>query len=392
MAALDSSRVYIDVTRLVQRLRKGRIPTGVDRVCLAYVTHYQSLARAMMFLHGMAVGFSPTASKTLFDWLQDPSSISRKALTGKILQKLRKIPFHRIPSRSWVWNMGHSGLHSPSYAAWLKRKKIRLLVMVHDLIPITHPQFCQPQATQQHHQRMQVILGQSTGIVCNSTHTAQELQDYAQSIHHSMPPMAVLPLGVTPVATAATTLRPTGGKDPYFVILGTLEPRKNHLFLLHLWQQMIKEWPEGTVPQLYIFGQIGWMCEDVLKELTTNPILQEYVHFFPDASDALVQDTLQGAQALLFASHTEGYGLPLLEALAMGVPVLANPLPVFREIAQDVPEYLDIADMDAWLDGIRDFSDSRHPRRILQLDRIRSFVVPTWQNHFEQLHNFMSSL
>ncbi len=392
MTALDS-HVYLDVTRLVQRLRKGRIPTGVDRVCLAYVQQYQSSARAMIFLHGVAVGLSSSASKKLFDWLLEPSIRIGKWPTRHILQELWRTPFHRIPSQSWVWNVGHSGLHRPSYAAWLKRKKIRLLVMVHDLIPITHPQFCQAQATLQHHQRLQVILGQSNGIICNSAHTAQELQDYAQSIHHPMPPMAVLPLGVTKAARVTTSLPPSNGtRKPYFVVLGTLEPRKNHLFLLHLWQQMIQEWPAGTVPNLYIFGQIGWMCDEVLEELTANPILQNYVHFSPDASDSQVQSSLQGARALLFASHTEGYGLPLLEALAMEVPVLANPLPVFREIAQDVPEYLDIANPKAWLDGIRDFSDSLHPRRLAQLERIRHFSAPSWQNHFAELDNFLSRL
>ncbi|MBU2793045.1 glycosyltransferase family 4 protein, partial [Acidithiobacillus thiooxidans] len=187
MADLGEAPVYIDITRLVHRMRKGRIPTGVDRVCLAYVGHFHGRAQAMMIHNGVAVALSVITSMTLFDTLQAWAHGQRHGSLAKTVGHMLKLPIRPVKSGSWVLNMGHSGLDRPSYLAWLRRKKMRLLVMAHDLIPVTHPHFCQLDATQRHGKRLQVILGQSAGIVSNSQHTAEALRDYAENIKMSIP-------------------------------------------------------------------------------------------------------------------------------------------------------------------------------------------------------------
>ncbi|MBE7565893.1 glycosyltransferase family 4 protein [Acidithiobacillus thiooxidans] len=391
MADLGEAPVYIDITRLVHRMRKGRIPTGVDRVCLAYVGHFHGRAQAMMIHNGVAVALSVITSMTLFDTLQAWAHGQRHGSLAKTVGHMLKLPIRPVKSGSWVLNMGHSGLDRPSYLAWLRRKKMRLLVMAHDLIPVTHPHFCQSDATQRHGKRLQVILGQSAGIVSNSQHTAEALRDYAENIKMSIPPMAVIPLG-THLKHGPLNSPEVAPARPYFVTVGTLEPRKNHAFLLYLWQRMMAEWRWNHIPQLRIIGQVGWMCGDVLYELQHNERLKEHVEFLPHCSDAEVLAHLRGAQALLFPSHAEGFGLPLLEALESGVPVLANPLPVFAEIAGNIPEYLDTDDEAVWLQAIRDFSECDHERRQQQLQRIKGFVAPTWPEHFEKFEKFVSLL
>ncbi len=398
MADLTDAPVYIDVTRLVHRMRKGRIPTGVDRVCLAYIEHFYTRAQAMMIEGGVAVALSGTASMALFDWLLgwargqgQPHSSLRN-----MVRHLLKLPIRPVAAGSWVLNMGHSGLDRPRYLAWLRRKNIRLLIMAHDLIPVTHPQFCQIDATERHGKRLQVILGQSAGIVSNSRHTAEALQTYAKSVQMSVPPLAVIPLGVHAVhdLTAVKAGSVHNGIDtrPYFVVLGTLEPRKNHAFLLYLWQRMLAEWRWAHIPRLLVIGQIGWMCGGVVHELSFNEKLKAHVEFLPHCSDAEVQAYLRGAQALLFPSHAEGFGLPLLEALGAGVPVLASPLPVFAEIAGNIPDYLDMDDEDLWLQALRDFSETGHNRRQQQLERMRGFSAPSWSEHFKKFEEFVSRL
>lgn len=391
MADLNDSAVYVDVTRLVHRMRKGRIPTGVDRVCLAYLEHFYGRAQAMLIESGVAVALSATSSLLLFDWLLGWSEGRQHGSLAKTARHVLKLPFRPVSSGSWVLNMGHSGLDRPSYLGWLRRKKIRLLVMAHDLIPVTHPQFCQPDATDRHGRRLQVILGQSAGIISNSRHTAEALQDYANKVQMAIPPLAVIPLGYHRVRlTPAQPLQIPS--QPYFVVLGTLEPRKNHAFLLYLWQRMILEWRWAHIPRLLIIGQVGWMCGDLLHELQFNEKLKAHVEFLPDCSDAEVQAYLQGARALLFPSHAEGFGLPLLEALAAGVPVLASPLPVFMEIAGNIPDYLDTDDEEVWLQAIRDFSDREDARRQQQIQRMRDFAAPGWPEHFQKFEAFVSRL
>jgi glycosyltransferase involved in cell wall biosynthesis len=99
---------------------------------------------------------------------------------------------------------------------------------------------------------------------------------------------------------------------------------------------------------------------------------------------------LRHAQALLFPSFTEGYGLPLVEALNLGVPVLASDLPVFREIADDIPEYLDPLDAIGWMKCIESFCQPDAPLRASQLQRISKFAPPTWARHFALLEQLLS--
>jgi len=98
------------------------------------------------------------------------------------------------------------------------------------------------------------------------------------------------------------------------------------------------------------------------------------------ASDADLATYMHHAQALLFPSFVEGYGLPLVEALSAGVPVIASDLEVFRELAGSRPTYLDPLDGLGWLRAITSVaSPARDPH-----DRAnrQPFSAPRWSDHF----------
>lgn len=381
--------VFVDVTRLFRRLRQGRLPTGVDRVCLAYVRHCRSRARPLLVEHGVGVTFSDPVSDRLFNWLLHPHTHSSMYRT---LQVLLRIPFRRVPNDSWVLNMGHSGLDQPRYLAWLIRKRIQLLVMAHDLIPLTHPEYCRADSTAAHERRLQTILHHARGIVSNSQVTAEELERYAKAREFPLPPLCVIPLGVENPQPAPEIACDLPLQAPYFLLLGTIEPRKNHAFILYLWERMLREVSRGRVPHLLIIGQRGWMCDSVIHRLIHDDRIRERVTWLPHCSDEELVRYLQHAQALLFPSAVEGYGLPLLEALQQETPVLASPLPAFREIAGDIPEYLALEDEDQWLQAILDYSNTQHPRRREQLTRLTGFTVPTWEAHFAAFRDFAMNL
>lgn len=391
MSTFENSPVYLDVTRLLHRLRKGRMPTGVDRVCLAYIRYFHARAQALVIEKGVALALSATASEGLFDWLLAWEAGRRHGSLAKTMAVLLKLPFRSVARGSWVLNMGHSGLDNPSYLAWLRRKQMRLLVMAHDLIPITHPEFCQQDATDRHIQRLAVILQQAAGIVSNSQHTADTLRIYAQQIGVPVPPMQVIPLGIS-VHQEAAEPAPNLAAEPAFVMLGTLEPRKNHGFIVYLWQRMENEWRSDSIPQLWIIGQAGWMCGGILHQLQHDQRIKRHVHWLPHCTDAQLSHHLHHARALLFPSHAEGYGLPLLEALTLKTPVLANPLPVFKEIAGEIPEYLPVNDEEAWLSTLRAYSQVDHPLRGAQLRRMDTFVAPSWAQHFTEFESFVRQL
>ncbi len=90
-------------------------------------------------------------------------------------------------------------------------------------------------------------------------------------------------------------------------------------------------------------------------------------------------------------SFVEGFGLPVIEALQLGTPVLASALPVYREIVGEIPTYLDPADQQAWEIAIRAFLGGGGERS-RQLRAMRGYTPPTWASHFAKVESWLDEL
>jgi len=260
--------------------------------------------------------------------------------------------------------------------------------MVHDLTPMTHPEFCRTGESRRHLARMRTIFTTAAGIVTNSKATLYALSRFADQSGWAMPPAIAAPLGLEP-------LRPNGSQipipGPYFVMLGTIEPRKNHWMALQVWRRIVELHGEAA-PKLVMIGQHGWECENVVHMLRRSTRLRGMVIELPRCSDEALACYLSGAKALIFPSFDEGYGLPLIEALSLGIPVIAGNLPVFHEIAGNVPDYLDPLDGMGWLSRIEDYCLPGSPRRAAQLERLAGYSPPTWEDHFAVIDKFLERI
>jgi glycosyltransferase involved in cell wall biosynthesis len=288
------------------------------------------------------------------------------------------------------FNTGHSGLDHPGYAQKVQALRIRPVYFLHDLIPLTHPEYCREGEVAKHRQRLRTMLRTGYGVIANSQATLDDLGAYVR--HHAttepLPARWVAHLGLSRLP-APNLQRPL--KAPYFVIIGTIEARKNHLLLLQVWRDLVTRLGP-TAPQLVLIGQRGWECEQVVDLLERCEALRGVVHEVPHCNDAQLATWLVHAQALLFPSFAEGFGLPLVEALASGVPVLASDLPAFREVAGDIPQYLNPLDGLGWLLAIEHYADSAHPSRQAQLARMRGFEPPTWSAHFAKVESWLEQI
>jgi glycosyltransferase involved in cell wall biosynthesis len=376
--------LLIDVTRLVDRALQGRLPTGVDRVGLAYVQHYGTRAQAVVRWAGRSWILPVRQSLRLFAWLLAPTT-ARVAL--RILISGFALGFFtRARAVCVLFNTGHSGLEQAGYPAMLKKMQVKPVFMVHDLIPITHPEYSRPGEAARHATRMHALLALAAGVVANSQATLDQLAKFAQQSGQPMPP-ATVALLAPGMAVQASGARPIA--KPYFVMLSTIEPRKNHWLLLHVWRQLVENLGEAA-PQLVIIGQRGWECENVVDMLERCTALHAHVTELSQCSDTELVNYLHHAQALLFPSFTEGYGMPLIEALALGVPVIASDLPVFRELAGEIPDYLDPLDGVRWGQRIALYSQSDSEERNAQRARMQGFRTPDWAQHFVQVDRLLA--
>jgi glycosyltransferase involved in cell wall biosynthesis len=382
----DDAPFLLDVTRLIWRRWKGRLPTGIDRVCLAYLRHFGARSQAVVQHERIRRILDRDASQELFELLEGPPERFRSGLLHGILRHLRGLN-GKGQERLYL-NVGHTGLNSAGFRDWASRSQVRPIYLVHDLIPITHPQFCRPGEAAHHRERMRTVLTTASGVIGNSRATLDELASFAERESLSMAPSLAAWLGTD----GSQHLRPsTEPARPTFVTLGTIEGRKNHLLLLDVWSHLVEQWG-SKAPQLLIVGQRGWEAERVFETLDGNERLRGHVIELNECSDEELSEHLASARALLFPSLAEGYGLPLIEALGAGIPAIASDLPVFREICSDIPTYLNPLDTSAWEAAILDYARLDSVARARQVKRIGSFRPPDWQAHFETVETWLHTL
>lgn len=385
----NDAPVLLDASRLVWRRWAGLRPTGIDRICLAWHEEYRARAQAVLVhRHGKHI-LSVGASRTLFNLLD--SDIPRARFRRHFITWLgRNLADFMRPlkgrGRPWL-NVGHTGLNLPGLAAWVQASDIRPVLMLHDIIPITHPEFCRPGEKARHVVRVNALIDIASAVLTNSHDTLDKLRVYAASLGKALPPSLAIWPG-TPQLPVSALKQASQAND--FVILGTIEGRKNHKLLLDVWERLVAQQGESA-PRLLIIGRRGWSCEEVLARLDSGRLSSRVVETGPIDDEELAR-RLAGARALLFPSIAEGYGLPLAEALASGVPVIASDLPVFREIGQGVPLLLACDDVQAWTDAILSYAQPDSLAYAEQLVRLKHFRVPDWQSHFRSVDSFLRDL
>jgi glycosyltransferase involved in cell wall biosynthesis len=385
--------IVIDVTRLMGRYQQGRLPTGVDRVSLAYVAHFRERAVAKANWRGFSGLISPALSVKLFDaliaWQLTPQALHefRAWLRQGAWSALAQVHWRG----QWLFNTSHQGLESARYARDLWWHAHRPVFFLHDLIPLSHPQYCREGEALKHRARLNNMLTWGRGLILNSQDTAEHLHTYAQQAGLKVPPVLVAPLAPAMAAWPAAQESSPVAKPPYFLAIGTIEPRKNMALLIQVWRSLVQELG-AQAPQLIVVGQAGWESESVMQQLNDAHAWQGRLLWLQNCTDAQLHALLRDARALLFPSFVEGYGMPVVEALQKKLPVLASDLKVLREFAAEIPDYLPTSDPQSWKEAVMAFASPHSQRREAQLERMDGFVPNTWARHFLQVDDFLQTL
>lgn len=379
--------LLLDVSRLIWRVWRGRLPTGIDRVCLEYLRHFGPRSLAVVQYRSRRFVLSQRDSDRLFALLLEGGPSARRRLAA--LAPLAFIRSRRRPPAAGMryLNVGHTGLHDTRLPAWIAANRIKAVYMIHDLIPVTHPQFCRPAEAQKHALRLENALASAAGIIVNSRSTLDQLAAFAQDRRAILPPTLVAWISGQSIAEP---VGPTSVDREYFVTLGTIEARKNHLLLLRVWRRLVADL-RGKAPLLLIVGQRGWEAEEAEAILDGVDPLKNHVCELSDCSDEQLVGVIRNARALLMPSFVEGFGLPVVEALQLGTPVIATDLPVYREVVGDIPTYLQPDDIEAWTNVIREFI-GEPPERQRQKQVIKHFRAPDWHSHFAKVEQWLLGL
>jgi glycosyltransferase involved in cell wall biosynthesis len=385
--------IVIDITRLIGRYQQGKLPTGVDRVSLAYVQHFRKQALAKASWRWASGLISPHLSIQLFDallaWELTPLAQGKfkKVLTQGIWSSVRQVHWRG----QWLFNTSHLGIESARYKRDLRWHAHCPVFFLHDLIPITHPQFCRDGEASKHETRIKNMLAWGHGLIVNSHDTEKHLRQYAEQAKLHVPAVLVAPLASALATSPITQQNAQVSGQTYFLVIGTIEPRKNIPLLMQVWRNLVQELG-ARAPQLVVVGQMGWESARVADQLRDAQIWQGRLQWRESCTDAELSSLLQNACALLFPSFVEGYGMPVIEALQNNVPVIASDLQVLREVAGGIPDYLKPDDPQVWQETVLDFALPQSTKRRAQQERLQGFAPTTWAQHFEQVDAFLHNL
>ena len=268
---------------------------------------------------------------------------------------------------------------------------MRSIFMLHDLIPITHPEYCRPGEAERHRARVDTMMRHATRIVTVSNATRRSMENYSSNESRTVPLCDVVPLGLTPVFIDHRAIQPVQSGVPYFVVVGTIEPRKNLLQLLTVWHRWTQE---GKNPRarLIVIGRRGWENENILELLDRSKGLAPSVIEVASLGDAGMAALLKGATALLAPSFVEGYGLPIAEALALGTPVIASDTDAHREAGGSFADYLDPLDGHGWMQAFDDYLHPDSARKQERLTIIRNYKPESWNNHLSKIEEIVDQV
>lgn len=242
----------------------------------------------------------------------------------------------------------------------------RVVTCVYDLIPELHPELCLVGIPAVHERWLRTAVAASDALLCISRSVADELIAYIR--RNGLPHRRGLKVGWFHCGSdilradvrqqpQATTLQSFADGRPTFLMVGTLEPRKNHALALDAFERL---WARDADAGLCIVGRRGWNVEGLERRILSHPEIGHRLHWLSDASDADLVHAYGHAEAILCPSAAEGFGLPVAEAARMGRSVICSDIPVFREIGGEGAVYVPLgspkalaAVVEAWLSGER---------------------------------------
>ncbi len=225
--------------------------------------------------------------------------------------------------------------HGPHYTLPL-RLRTPSVVTVHDLTFFTNPEWHEKNKVRYFRRMIRAAVKRAAVVTCVSAATAKQLFDYAQPagsvavIHHGVDRER---FKCAPEMTTIDDARLSslGVRRPYIAFIGTLEPRKGLVDLVAAFSRVVQQYPDL---QLVLAGDSGWGMADLDAAILNSPAREKILRpgYLPND---VVPSLLRRAAVVAYPSLDEGFGLPALETMACGAPLVASDVPAIAEVVGD---------------------------------------------------------
>lgn len=272
----------------------------------------------------------------------------------------------------------------------VKKAKIagaRIVFIIYDLIPIHFPEFCDKPHTNSFKNFFLNSLNFADMYVGISQTVMEEVKVFALHSHHQRArniKYDYFYLGsdfsqnIVDDKVRREIKDFFEGKTPVFLTVSTIEPRKNHALILNAFDSL---WEKGIDVKLCFIGKIGWKIAPFIEKIKSHRMLGKKFMVFYNANDFELSYAYTNAHSLVFASFVEGFGLPIIEALNCGLPVLASSLPIHKEIGRDNIDYFQLDNMEELVYKLEKLA--QEPKKILK---------STWMTWDESINMLLNKI
>jgi glycosyltransferase involved in cell wall biosynthesis len=339
--------------------------------------------------------FYASKNKLASNAIRDPQSATPLHSASGTIVRIKRLPFHD----KWLARIWHRArlpipielitgkidlFHSPDFTLPPTLPGVPTLLTVHDLSFIRDSDSAWPSLRAYLMKAVPRSVKRATHILADSQATKDDLIDLFKTPTEKI---SVLYSGVDarfkPIRERAEIDRVRAkykiGSQPFALSIGTLQPRKNYRRLIEAYAKL-----NDQPLHLVIGGGKGWMFDDIFTQVRDLG-LEDRVHFIGFVDDADLPTLYSAADLFVYVSLYEGFGLPLLEAMACGTPVIGSNASSLPEVIGDVGLQIDPKDVDAIARAMQqmiDQSELRDRSRAAGIDRARRF---TWTSAAREL-------
>ncbi len=259
----------------------------------------------------------------------------------------------RLPVPATVFSGAADLYHGPDFVLPPLGKKVRKMVTIHDLAFLEHPEYAVPSLAAYLRKVVPESVARADVVATVSSEVSRTLVEHFQTPREKL---TVIPNGVAPYfrritdpIILAATRHKFGLKHPLLLGVGTLEPRKNHPGLIKAFYQAQRQ--KNGPAMLAIAGGPGWLYEET-RNLVAELKLERKVRFLGHVTDLELITLYSMADVFAFPSFFEGFGIPPLEAMACGAPVITSNTSSLPEVAGDAALLVDPGDINALAQAI----------------------------------------
>lgn len=384
-------KIYIDVSMVIV----GTNFTGIPRVVMEVSRRlHQSKKLDLVFLeyNQKRDDFEIIDGKGFADFCVEKKGNRGKLRTGRhiALNGMEEDSVFFDMDAVWKTRVRRSYLYPR-----LKKKGVKIIPFVQDIIGVTHPQFCPVDDMLNFLDFVGAIGAYGDEIVVTSHSTKNAVEELYGKLDVSCPLVKIVPLGgdfkqgqkrkpgQNPVSEEVIKITQAG---PYLLMVGTIDPRKNHRLLIDAYDKGLKE----LGMHLVIAGHKGWDVDELLERMEGHEDFNRGLFHVNGASDEEIDYLYEHCYALAFPSYIEGYGLPVIESMAKGVPVIAADTPINMEVGGEYALYFGQDKPGELVEAVSGLLKNPLEYRRIK-DRLKDFYPPAWEDTAKKILGILAN-